>query len=174
MGYEFDLQADLEACITDGLGTRLNEFVLGYEIADDDTGDDAIIVMSVMLVPFRGAHDLRFGIRSKDAKKDWKVSAPDYSRDGVRKYIPSQNRPQVLVKVCEAAVVLANDVRPPKITMETTEPNLSAVALAKYDNIANSLNGCGYPLEDAFRHGTNYKNYWLFKRVLVETERKKR
>lgn len=116
MAYEFDLEVDPDEPFTDNLGTEIVEFALGY-----DTDADLVVVMSVMLVSVDDpkAHDLRFGIREKSATQDWKVSAPDYTKEGVDKYVPREWRTFVLMRIRSAIQALVTKVKPDSITMET-------------------------------------------------------
>lgn len=159
MAYEFDVEVDPDEPFTDNLGTEIVEFALGY-----DTDADLVVVMSVMLVSVDDpkAHDLRFGIREKSATQDWKVSAPDYTKEGVDKYVPREWRTFVLMRIRSAIQALVTKVKPDSITMETYYAGLEQKALKKYDLVCAAVYGCGYDLGDQFRDPESQKNYWLF------------
>ena len=163
MAYEFDIETDPDPPFTDALGGEIAEFALGY-----DLDRDIAIVMSVMLVPVDDpkAHDLRFGIREQSLTNDWKVSAPDYTRETVDKYIPKEWRTFVIVQLLRSVRVLVNEVSPENITMETYYAGLEQKALKKYDLISSAVHGCGYETKEQFRDETSLTNHWLFcKRV---------
>ena len=101
MAYEFDIETDPDPPFTDNLGIEFVEFALGY-----DLDRDIAVVMSVMLVPIDEAHDLRFGIREKSLVSDWKVSAPDYSKEAVDSYIPKVWRAFVANQIARAKSML--------------------------------------------------------------------
>jgi hypothetical protein len=161
MAYEFDIETDPEAPFTDNLGVEIVEFALGY-----DLDLDIAVVMSVMLVPIDEAHDLRFGIREKSLVSDWKVSAPDYSKETVNNFIPKVWRAFVTNQIARAVRKLVDLIEPENITMETYYAGLEPKALKKYETISNAVHSCGYETNDQFRHETSKKDYWLFtKRV---------
>ncbi|QUS40514.1 hypothetical protein RPMA_18000 [Tardiphaga alba] len=83
MAYQIDIATDHDPPFTDNLGVEIVEFALSFDLEADTA-----IVMSVMLVPVDEpkAHDLRFGIREQSLVSDWKVTAPDYSKESVDKY----------------------------------------------------------------------------------------
>jgi hypothetical protein len=159
MAYEFDIETDPDPPFTDNLGVEIVEFALGY-----DLDRDIVVVMSVMLVPIDEAHDLRFGIREKSLVSDWKVSAPDYTKETVASYIPNIWRAFVANQLGRAVRTLVNQVQPESITMETYYAGLAAKALKKYETISNSVHSCGYETTEQFRHETSQKDYWLFTR----------
>ena len=77
MAYFFDLETELpDAPFVDGFDVEIIEFALGY-----DVDADIAMVMSVMLVPgasyldgeLEDVFDLRFGIRERDLRHEWKV-----------------------------------------------------------------------------------------------------
>jgi hypothetical protein len=159
MAYEFDLESDPEPPFSDALGTEIVEFALGY-----DLDDDLAIVMSVMLVPIDEAFDLRFGIRQKSLSQDWKVSAPDYSKECVDQYVPKQWRSLVAHQLHSAIVTLLGSVNPENVTMETYYSSLEPKALEKYEEICGVMTTCGYDTADQFRDGTSLKDYWFFQK----------
>jgi hypothetical protein len=161
MAYEFDVETDPDPPFTDNLGVEIVEFALGY-----DLDRDIAAVMSVMLVPIDEAHDLRFGIREKSLVSDWKVSAPDYSKEAVDDYIPKVWRAFVAYQIGRAVRKLVDLIQPENITMETYYAGLEEKALRKYETISNAVHSCGYETKDQFRDETSKKDYWLFtKRV---------
>lgn len=163
MAYEFDVEVDPDPPFTDALGVEIVEFALGY-----DVDAEIAIVMSVMLVPVEDpkAHDLRFGIREQSLVHDWKVSAPDYTKEAVDKYIPKKWRAFVLVQIRRAVRTLVGNIEPENITMETYYSGLEPKALKKYDLLSSAIHACGYQTSDHFRDPASQKNYWLFtKRV---------
>jgi len=106
----FDLQSDpLDAPFVGAFDVETVEFALGYDI-DAET----VVLMSVMLVPgasylddkLEDVFDLRFGIRERDLKHEWKVSPPDYTRECTDKYIPKDHRTEVLSLMCKAIELL--------------------------------------------------------------------
>jgi hypothetical protein len=101
MAYEVDIQTDPDPAFSDALDVEIVEFALGY-----DLDANVAIIMSVMLVPVDDpdAHDLRFGIREKNLEHDWKVTAPDYTRETVDKYIPKEWRAFVKLQIRRAAI----------------------------------------------------------------------
>jgi hypothetical protein len=157
MAYEFDIEIDPDPPFTDNLGVEIVEFALGYDLERD-----IVVVMSVMLVPIDEAHDLRFGIREKSLVSDWKVSAPDYTKEGADRYIPREWRALVIAQISLAVRNLVNKVRPENITMETYYSGLAEKALKKYEVISGSMHSCGYETKDRFRDKTSEKDYWLF------------
>jgi len=159
MTYRYDLETDADPPFTDALGTQIVEFAVGY-----DLDEDKAVLMSVMLVPIGEAHDLRFRYREQDLSKDWKVSAPDYSREAVKKYVPKKNRFEVLTQLLRAVLALLGAVSPENITMETFTLNLPEEAGPKYHAIRSVLEADGYRTEQHFRDETTGKDYWLFKR----------
>jgi hypothetical protein len=97
MAYEFDIETDPDPPFVDNMGVEIVEFALGY-----DLDRDIVVVMSVMLVPIDEAYDLRFGIREKSLVSDWRVSAPDYTKEAVDNYIPKVWRAFVAYQIARA------------------------------------------------------------------------
>jgi hypothetical protein len=159
MAYEFDLEADPEPPFTDALGTEIVEFALGF-----DLDKDVVIVMSVMLVPIDEAYDLRFGIREKSLTSDWKVSAPDYTKECVDSYVPKDRRFLVAHQLHSAVITLLGNINPGNVTMETYYSELEPRAMRKYQEICEIMNLCGYETAEQFRDGTSLKDYWLFQK----------
>jgi hypothetical protein len=157
MAYEFDLETELPAPFRDNLGTAIIEFALGY-----DTDANQAIIMSVMLVPIRGTHDIRFGLRERDLDHEWKITGADYSIAKVRRYIPKDKRDTVCNLLLDSIKELITHVKPKKVTMETAFANLPDVAMIKYKYIANTVNNSGLATSDEFKNGDNGKYYWLF------------
>ncbi|WP_324422465.1 hypothetical protein [Bradyrhizobium sp.] len=157
MAYEFDIETDPDPPFSDNLGVEIVEFALGYDLERD-----LVVLMSVMLVPVDEAHDLRFGIREKSLVSDWKISAPDYTKEAVDSYIPKEWRAFVIVQIMRAVRLLVSQIQPESITMETYYAGLPTKALKKYDMISASVHSCGYETKDQFRHETSQKDYWLF------------
>jgi hypothetical protein len=155
------------------LGTEIVEFALGYDI-----DAEIVVLMSVMLVPggsylddeLEGVFDLRFGIRERDAKHQWKVSPPNYTRECTDKYIPREQRKAVTDLLCQALGVLTKHSGAKHLTMETFYANLPDKALGKYKEICNFLTGFGFELKDEFRDEANRKNYWFLSSVPIEPE----
>jgi hypothetical protein len=148
--------------------TEIVEFALGY-----DVDAEIVVLMSVMLVPggsyldddLDDVYDLRFGIRERDAKHEWKVSPPDYSQEGTDKYIPKERRKAVADLLCKALGVLTKHSKAKHLTMETFYDKLPDKALKKYKQICNFLKGCGFELSDEFRDPDSGKNYWFLSSV---------
>lgn len=161
MSYQFDLEVGLDPPFSDALSVEIVEFFLGYDLEADMAA-----LMSVMLVPMDRVHDIRFGIRQKQISKEWKVSAPDYSKETVDTYIPKQHRKAVRDKLKAAVIVLITEVSPRNVTMETFYANLEAKALAKYDVVIAAMHECNYIIDDQFRDKTTLKNYWSFKKAV--------
>jgi len=160
MAYEFDDELISDELFTDALSSEIAEFSLGF-----DLGENIAILMSVMLVPIDEVYDLRFGIRQKDLSADWRVTAPDYSREAVGLYIPKDKRPLVLAKLTASVVNLVTWKMPDLITMETYYSDLPDCASHKYHNICKAVHSCGYQTTDHFRHGTTHKDHWFFTRA---------
>jgi len=161
MPYEFDIETDPDPPFTDNLGVQIVEFALGY-----DLDRDIVVVMSVMLVPIDEAHDLRFGIREKSLVSDWKVSAPDYTKEAVDRYVPKVWRAFVANQIARAVRKLVNQVQPENLTMESYYAGLATKALKKYETISGSVHSCGYETTEQFRHETSQKDYWLFRKTV--------
>lgn len=159
MTFRFQLETDFDPPETDALGVTYVEFALGYDL---DAG--IAVVMSVMLVKVDEAYDLRFGIREIDSRMTWKVSAPDYSKEAVKRYIPRDQRAAVAAELQKAVEILINDVRPDYVTMETYYPDLPARARRKYALIELAMIGCNYRMADRFCDETTNKYHWLFVR----------
>jgi hypothetical protein len=159
MTYEFDVETDPDPPFTDNMGVEIVEFALGYEL-----DRDIVVVMSVMLVPIDEAYDLRFGIREKSLVSDWRVSAPDYTKEAVDNYIPKVWRAFVTNQIARAVRRLVNQVQPENLTMETYYAGLAAKALKKYETISSSVHSCGYETTEQFRDETSQKDYWLFRK----------
>jgi len=157
MAFEFDLEDSLPMPICDAMGVEIVEFALGYDVDQNHA-----IIMSVMLVPIKSAHDIRFGIRERDLAHEWKVTAPDYSIAKVRRYIPKDKRPQVLALLLDALQVLLNKTKPKSLTMETAFGNLPSSAIAKYGAISTAVTQCGFELDQRFRDEISGKDYWSF------------
>ena len=160
MAYIFELDSELEKePYVDALSTEIVEFALGYDPAANEA-----VLMSVMLVPTDdGICDLRFGIRDQDLSTDWRVSAPDYTREKVAKCIPSHARESVTKLIEKAVLLLASKTKFRKITMETYYADLPGKALAKYKPLCKALNTKGFQTENEFQD-TDKKHYWLFNR----------
>jgi hypothetical protein len=158
MSYEIDVEP-AEPPFTDNLGVEHVEFTLGY-----DLDRDVAIVMSVMLVPVDDpqAHDLRFGIREKDLTKDWKVSAPDYSKEAVDAYIPKVWRAFVSLRLQRAVEKLLETIEPETVTMETYYSRLPEKALKKYEVISAAAHRSNYVTSERFRDDGTQKDYWVF------------
>ena len=107
-------------------------------------------------------HDIRFGIREKSLEHDWKVSAPDYTKEAVDKYIPKRWRTFVGLQIRRALIELIAKIMPKNVTMETYYSGLEPKALEKYELIVSGMNACGYETTDRFRDEDNQKDYWLF------------
>jgi len=174
MAYIFELDTELPAApFVDVWDTEIVEFALGYDI-----DAEKVVIMSVMLVPggsylddeLEGIFDLRFGIRERDGKHQWNVSAPDYTRECADKYIPKEHRESVTDLLCEAVGVLTDHSAAKYLTMETFYANLPDKALKKYKEICNFLKGCGFELKDEFRDKESGKNYWFLSSVPIESE----
>jgi hypothetical protein len=159
MAYEVDIQTDPEPAFSDAMNVEIVEFALGY-----DVDADLAILMSVMLVPVYDpeAHNLRFGIREKVLSSDWRISAPDYTKEAVDRYIPRQWRAFVKLQIRRAVVELTSKITPENITMETYYSNLEQKALEKYETIVSGVHSCGYITAGRFRDEDNQKDYWLF------------
>jgi hypothetical protein len=156
MPFEFDLEKDFDtAPFTDAWGVVIIEFALGYDLPE------TAIIMSVMLVPIRKTHDLRFGIRERDMAHTWKVTDPNYTIETVRKYIPKPNRDEVRECLIKAVGYLIEQTAQNKVTMETVYANLPENALKKYDEISDAIHEYGMITENHFQHA-NGKYYWLF------------
>jgi hypothetical protein len=159
MAYQFDIEVDPDPSFTDALGVEIVEFALGYDL-DANTA----IIMSVMLVPVDDpkAHDLRFGIREMNLEHDWKVTAPDYTRETAAKYIPKEWRAFVKLQIRRAVIELVSKIMPKNITMETYYSGLEQKTLQKYELVVSGVHSCGYGTADRFRDEDNQKDYWLF------------
>jgi hypothetical protein len=163
MAFVFDIEVDPDLPFTDALGVEIAEFALGY-----DLDADIAVLMSVMLVPVDDpkAHDLRFGIREQNLVHEWKVSAPDYTKEAVDNYIPKEWRTFVGIQIRRAVVELVRNIKPENITMETYYSGLEQKALKKYELISSAVHACGYTTADQFRDENSQKDHWLFtKRV---------
>jgi hypothetical protein len=169
MAYEFDLEGDVpDVSFVDNLGVQIVEFALGYDVESNSA-----IIMSVMLVP--GAsywedeideiYDLRFGIRTRDLTHEWRVSAPDYTKEAVEQFIPRDSRAGVLGHLFLALDTLVAHSQAKHLTMETYYPNLDDKALRKYVAICGFLKMKGFSINDEFRDETNGKNYWFLSRA---------
>jgi hypothetical protein len=157
MDYVFDLDAALTPVFIDNLGTSIVEFALGYDLDSNE-----IVLFSVTLVPCdNGVSDLRFGIRTRDAEKDWKISGLDFSRKRVVECIPSKARKAVHDLLLAAVSDLAKAGNVQKITMETYYANLPPEALEKYENVTNVLIYNGFYVETKFRTVDGI-DYWLY------------
>jgi hypothetical protein len=165
MACIFDLETDLpDAPFVDMFGTEIVEFALGYDI-----DREIAMVMSVMLVPgasylddaLDGVFDLRFGIRERDLKHEWKVTPPDYTRECADQYIPREHRQAVTGLLHKAVELLTKHSDAKYLTMETFYSKLPDNALKKYGKICTFLKGCGFELKEEFRDETNGKNYWF-------------
>lgn len=161
MSYQFDLEVGVDPPFSDALSTEIVEFFLGHDLERD-----MAVLMSIMLVPMDEAYDIRFGIREKKISQEWKVSAPDYSKETVDAYIPKRHRKAVNDKIKAAVVALITKVSPKNVTMETFYANLEVKALAKYDTIIAAMHECNYIIDDAFRDRTTLKDHWLFKKAV--------
>jgi hypothetical protein len=154
MTYIFDLETELpDVPFVDGFDVETVEFALGYDV-DAETA----MVMSVMLVPgasyldgeLEDVFDRRFGIRERDLKHEWKVSAPDYTRECADRYIPKEHRKAVAGLLCQSLGVLTKHSGAKHLTMETFYANLPDKALRKYQEICSFLGGCGFDLSVRF------------------------
>jgi hypothetical protein len=160
MSYVYELDAELTEVFVDNQGTSVVEFALGYDLDEEE-----IVLFSVTLGPsVDGASDLRFGIRTRHAVKEWRVSGLDFRREAVLECIPEAGRPEVRKLLLVAVSRLAENCPDKKITMETYYQHLPPEALEKYDEIANSLESLGFPTERKFRDEEGY-DYWLFSKV---------
>ena len=173
MAYTFDLQSDpLDPPFVGLFDVETVEFALGY-----DVDAEKVVIMSVMFVPgasylddkLEGVFDLRFGIRERDVKHEWKVTPPDYTRECVDKYIPKERRKDVLDLMCKAIESLTKRSGARHLTMETFYAKLPDKALSKYKEICNFLEGCGFELRDEFRDEKSGKNYWSLSSVPIES-----
>jgi hypothetical protein len=169
MAYAFDLETELpDAPFVDGFDVETVEFALGY-----DVDAEIAVLMSMMLVPgasylddhLDDVFDLRFGIRERDLKHEWKVSAPDYTRETAVKYIPKEQRKAVTDLLCQSLGVLTKHSGAKHLTMVTFYANLPDKALKKYKEICNFLEGCGFELKEEFRDEDSGKNYWFLSSV---------
>jgi hypothetical protein len=158
MSYVFELDSVLTDVFVDNQGTSIVEFALGFDLDEDE-----IVLFSVTLGPTdaRGASDLRFGIRTRHAEKEWKITGLEFSRERVLKCVPDHARREVRMLLLEAVSRLAHACPDIRITMETYYPNLPKEALRKYDDICNILEYHGFPVETKFR-GDDGIDYWLF------------
>jgi hypothetical protein len=157
MAYVFDLDNQLSPVFVDNLGTSIVEFALGYDLDSNE-----IILFSVTLGPSDGGvSDLRFGIRTRDAEKDWKVGGLDFSRKRVLECIPSKARKVVQDLLLAAVSELAKATNDERITMETYYANLPPEALEKYENITTILIFNGFSVETKFRD-VDGVDYWLY------------
>ena len=130
MPIEFEVDTELQPKpYVDNVGIAHIEFALG---ADLDNG--VVPVMSVMLVPggacqegdqYNNAYDLRFGIRLRDVDHEWRVTAPDFTKEAVEKYIRREDRPLVLECICKATRYLLDSLNPAQVTMSTFYADLS-------------------------------------------------
>lgn len=169
MPIEFEVDTELQPKpYVDNVGIAHIEFALG---ADLDNG--VVPVMSVMLVPggacqegdqYNNAYDLRFGIRLRDVDHEWRVTAPDFTKEAVEKYIRREDRPLVLECICKATRYLLDSLNPAQVTMSTFYADLEPKALQKYDAICAEAAKCHYPVGECF-DGTDGKRYWLFERI---------
>jgi hypothetical protein len=173
MAYIFDLQdAPLDAPFVGIFDVETVEFALGYDV-DAET----VVLMSVMLVPgasylddkLEDVFDLRFGIRERDLKHEWKVTPPDYTRECADKYIPKEHRKDVLDLMCKAIASLTEHSGAKHLTMETFYADLPDSALRKYKELCNFLEECGFELRDEFRDEASGKNYWFLSCVPIES-----
>jgi hypothetical protein len=112
-----------------------------------------------------GAYDLRFGIRTRHIDMEWRVSAPDYTKETADACIPKDQREAVRGKLLQAIGILVFHAGRPDVTMETYYSNLDGNALKKYQTICDFLASLGYSTKDAFRDETNGKNYWFISRT---------
>jgi hypothetical protein len=157
MSYVYELDAELTDVFVDNQGTSVVEFALGYDLDAEE-----IVLFSVALGPsVDGASDLRFGVRTRHAVKEWMISGLDFSREVVLECIPPAGRPVVRELLLTAISRLAEKCPDDKITMETYYQNLPPKALEKYNDIAKSLEILGFLTERKFRDGDGY-DYWLF------------
>jgi hypothetical protein len=157
MSYVFELDPELTDVFVDNMGTSIVEFAIGYDVDEEE-----IVLFSVTLGPsMDGASDLRFGIRTRHATKEWKISGLDFTRERVSACIPSHGREQVRTLLLHAVLRLANSCLDERITMETYYPNLPAEAVEKYNIICNALEYQGFLIETKFRDDDG-KDQWLF------------
>lgn len=157
MAYVFDLDTELSAVFVDNLGTSIVEFSIGYDLDTDE-----IFLFSATLGPSDGgASDLRFGIRTRHAVREWRVSGLDFSRERVVACIPAGARKIVLAALLSAVQALVKACTDEKITMETYYPNLPPQGLEKYGMITKILETNGFSTETKFR-GDDGIDYWLY------------
>jgi hypothetical protein len=172
MPYIFDLQSKpLDVPFVDVFDVSIVEFALGYDVEAD-----VVVLMSVMLL--RGASyldsrlddafDLRFGIRERDLKHEWKVSAPDFTRESSDRYVPTERRKDVMSLLCKSVQMLIKHSDAKLLTMETFYAHLPDKALMKYRTICSFLETCGFDLQDEFRAPDNGKNYWFLSSIPIE------
>jgi hypothetical protein len=173
MAYIFDLDAEVPAePFVDPWRTEICEFALGY-----DVDRNVAIIMSVMLYSgtkashvkgVAGVFDLRFGIRERDLDHEWKCTPPDYSKEAADRFIPREHRQEVRERLYAAIEVLLSHSKAKHVTMQSYYCWLQDNALWKYSCICMIIMSLGYSLVDAFRDGTNGKNYWLLSRFGVK------
>jgi hypothetical protein len=157
MAYVFDLDTELSAVFVDNLGTSIVEFSIGY-----DPEADEIFLFSITLGPSDGeASDLRFGIRTRHAVKEWRISGLDFSRERVVACVPAGARKNVLALLLAAVQALVQGCADEKITMETYYPNLPPRGLEKYEMITKILEINGFSIETKFRDADGI-DYWLY------------
>ena len=158
MAYEFNLGA-LEGPYTDDQWAHIVEFILGM-----DAAQNVVVVMSVILFPTDNPDvlELCFGIRTKG--ETFGISEPDYGKESAAKYIPKNQRADVLQKIKEAVESIVSSKMPAYIAMETYYPNLPPEALTKYSVIGAGIIILGYVIEDQFRDPESGINYWFFRK----------
>lgn len=152
----------------DGL---VQEFPVGYDL---EVGQ--IVVMSCMLFsaaaywPDRGGlYDFKFGLRIKQARRPQHISAPDYSKEAVDRYIPREERGKVLEGICRAAILLVSAANAAEVTMGSYYPYPPEKALEKYRAIAERVVSLGYDIIDEY---TDHKGrrQWYLRRAEIGRE----
>jgi hypothetical protein len=161
MAYVFDLERDFDPQpYVDAFGSHMIDFALGY-----DPASALIVLMSVMLIlDESGAHELCFGVRTRDARRAADASPPDYSSSTAAKFVPSPSRPEVMMMVLEAIRSLVESAKPQDIIMETFHSDLPPKAMKKYERIGAVLEGLSYTMTEQFRDEEDGKDYWAFTR----------
>jgi hypothetical protein len=164
MGYIFDLEEDFPGEIIVGsLGDNYSvEFRLGFLMEEEN-----LVVMSITLVEglgfldgYDGIYDLRFGIRTKGLKHEWRVSPMDFTLESSRLFVP-KFRMAVLQLTIRAIGILVSHVNPKVITMSTFYSDPPSAALVKYDLIEICLTSLGYKRLEKYRSENGYYR-WHF------------
>jgi hypothetical protein len=112
--------------------------------------EEKLVIMSTMLIEgcgfldgYDGIYDLRFGIRTKCLRHNWKVTPLDFGVESTRLYIP-RFREKVRQFTIASIETLVLYVNPKVITMSTFYPELPDKALIKYRQIEKQLVALGY------------------------------